>query len=392
MGADSSISSNNNNQWKYSGDMIFPITSNRDSSAGYSQIKDNRNVHSSKSVHNLVVTAFHGIWSMEFPTCLAPIPRTGFFFFYDKKRQNVYVGYGFSEKHGTLDDVWELNVMTRQWREIKLHGEKRNGRGGAKACLIGDNLLIFGGYSKPNYYADLHTINIITGEVKSVTTNGHQPEPRSSPIVAFYNGKYYMWGGFNNHWQSELNVLDFKTNTWSQYQQGISGRTAVPFVIMCNVLYSFGCSKSGGMLTLNFDTNKVEIKNTIGVEPPSSVIGSGMVRIGKYALFFGGKGKGEHTLVYACDLLKMWWFVFHILPDGKSVTLVDGKISEFGLFMLPRIHSFGYCYVKEKREVLAYLGYPEKDPPPLFIISIGEALAFLNLRDDMIDIFQNNYI
>ena len=48
--------------------------------------------------------------------------------------------------------------------------------------------------------------------------------------------------------------------------------------------------------------------------------------------------------------------------------------------------------MKEKREVLAYLGYPEKDPPPLFIISIGEALAFLNLRDDMIDIFQNNYI
>jgi hypothetical protein len=80
----------------------------------------------------------------------------------------------------------------------------------------------------------------------------------------------------------------------------------------------------------------------------------------------------------------MWWFVFHVMPDGDSVSIADGSISEMGLFMLPRLHSFGMCYVQERREIMAFLGSPERDPPPLFVVSVGEALSVIHLREDMI--------
>ena len=79
----------------------------------------------------------------------------------------------------------------------------------------------------------------------------------------------------------------------------------------------------------------------------------------------------------------MWWFVFHIMPDGDTVSVADGTISNLGLFMFPRSHSFAVCYVKERREIIAFLGSPERDPPPISVLSIEEALSILHLREDL---------
>jgi hypothetical protein len=246
-------------------------------------------------------------------------------------------------------------------------------------------LVLFGGYSEPTYFANLHTIDVNTGEVALVKTNGCEPSPRSTPIVAIYSGKFFVWGGFNGDWPTELNVLDFTTMTWVQYPQEQAGRTAVPGVIVGNRLYSYGGSKSGGMLCINLDTFEIKTVSTIGTEPPSSVMGAGMVLVGKYLFFFGGRANNEWTLMYVCDVHKMWWFIFYVEPDGETVSVVDGSVSVVGLFMLPRIHSFGMCYVPETRQIVAFLGHPEKDPPPLFVVSCGEALSIINLRDDLLD-------
>ena len=219
-----------------------------------------------------------------------------------------------------------------------------------------------------------------------VNTNGTPPSERSTPIVAIYGNKFFVWGGFNGEWPNELNVLDFATMTWSQVRQEVAGRTAVPSVIVGNMLVSYGGSKSGGMVMCNLDTGAMQVRQTVGAEPPSAVMGAGMVAIGKYVFFFGGKANSNWTLMYACDTKRMWWFVFHVMPDGETVSVADGSVSDLGLFMLPRIHSFGVCYVKEKRQIIAFLGHPEKDPPPLFIVSVGEAMSVIHLRDDMIDV------
>lgn len=107
-------------------------------------------------------------------------------------------------------------------------------------------------------------------------------------------------------------------------------------------------------------------------------------RVGRHLFFVGGRVKTEPdwTLLYCLDLERMWWFVFFVTPDGDSVTMADGLVRN-GCFLLPRIHSFGLAYSHEKRAIVAFLGCPYTDPPTLFLVSIGEAMGVINLRDDL---------
>lgn len=340
---------------------------------------------------NIIRTNFYGIWSIYSSNSLDfPCQRTGQFSVYDPAQNLVYVGYGISDKNEMLNDLWCLNTLTRAWRRIALHGDTISGRSGARASLIGTHLLIFGGYSDPDYFADLHTIDVQTGEVKLVQTSGSAPAPRSTPLVAIYGNKFYVWGGFNGKWPTELSVLDFTNMRWQQYSQGLAGRTAVPSVIFGNKMYSYGGTKGGGMLQLDFDTNEMETKQTIGAEPPTGVMGAGMVLVEHFAIYFGGKTKNEYNLMYCCDLNRMWWFVFYVLPDGETVFPNDGHVSDLGIFMIPRIHSFGVCYIKERREVMAFFGNQSATTSPLFVVHVGEAFSCIHHQEDMLDMLRKN--
>jgi hypothetical protein len=333
---------------------------------------------------NLLKTGFTGVWSLLISETLGPRARTGHFTCYDEAAHLAYFGHGLSADSRPLFDLWCLETLTYRWRPIPLTGSVLCGRSGTRGALVGRRIVLFGGYSEPNYFGDLHTIDVQTGEIQLIQTNGPEPSPRSTPIVAAHGGRLYVWGGFNGEWPSELSVLDFSDMTWRQYPQVVAGRTGVPWVIRDNFLYSYSGSKSGGLLVMDLETFRISVKETIGAEPQSAVMGAGMVGIGKYLIFYGGRANNDWTLMYACDVTTLWWFVFHVVPDGETVSLADGSVSESGLFMLPRLHSFGFCYEPQARQVIAFLGHPEKDPPPLFIVSCGEAMSVINLRDDMI--------
>ncbi|OHS98207.1 Kelch motif family protein [Tritrichomonas foetus] len=336
---------------------------------------------------NILKTAFTGIWSVITSLSLGPCPRTGHFYHYDEANQTTYIGYGLNSQSVPLFDCWALDHRTDVWREIKLKGNDITPRTGARCSMIGTHLVIFGGYCDPNYFADLHTIDVVSGEVALVKTQGQTPSERSTPIVAIYGQNFYVWGGFNGEFPSELNVLSFQNMTWKQYPQSdVAGRTAVPHAIIGNILYSYGGAKAGGMLMINLDTFQMCVKQTTGTEPPGNVMASGMVAIDRYLFFFGGKANSNWTLMYACDITRLWWFVFHVMPDGETVSIADGSVSEMGLFMLPRIHSFAVSYVRQARKIVAFLGHPEKDPPPLFTVSVGDALSIIHIREDMRDL------
>jgi hypothetical protein len=257
--------------------------------------------------------------------------------------------------------------------------------------MIGNQLVLFGGFSEPAYFGDLHTIDVDTGEVVLLDTSGESPAPRSTPVVIAYSNKLYIWGGFNGELPTELNVLDFPSKVWRRYDHNVSGRTALSYVLHEHTIYSYGSSKNGGMLMIDLEANEITTRQTTGAEPPSAVMASGMVQIGKYAFFFGGRANTHWTLMYACDLSKLWWFVFHVKADGESVSVTDGCVSESGLFMLPRIHSFSMCYVAKTRKIIAFLGNPETDPPPLFIVAVGDAMAVIHLRDDLLSALKNDF-
>lgn len=267
-----------------------------------------------------------------------------------------------------------------QFLEIKIQP-----RGGSKADLLGNLLIIFGGYVQPEYFSDLHVIDVQTGVRTLIQTNGNSPDPRSSPVVKVFNNKVFIWGGFNGHYPTDLSVLDINTREWTHYPQEVEGRTAIPACLVGNQLYCYGSHRSNGLVIINLETNSINIASAIGSEPKSSVVGAGMVKADHFLFFFGGKARSDYGLMYALDLTKNWWFVFHLNPDGKTVSIADGSISDIGLFMVPRIYHFSMFYEQDTREIFAFLGQPEKDPPPLIILKIGEALGSLHMRDDLLE-------
>ncbi|OHT05921.1 Kelch motif family protein [Tritrichomonas foetus] len=375
--------------------MVRPFTNDLYLPVNASRMNDERGLPKPNSlcqnIHNpsILKAAFTGIWSVEMPQTLAPCPRTGHFYHYDETNHVAYIGYGLDSHSNALFDLWALDTLTDTWKRINLCGEKLQPRTGARCAMVGNHLVIFGGYSDPDYFSELHTIDVSNGLVQKVNTTGPEPSARSSPIVTIYNNKFFVWGGFNGEFPSELNILDLSNFQWTQKPQDVGGRTAVPHAIIGNKLYSYGGSKSGGMIILDLDNETIDVKQTIGAEPPSAVMSSGMVAVDHYVFFFGGKANSKWTLMYACDVDRLWWFVFHLVPDGETVSLADGTISEFSLFMVPRIHSFAVCYVKEKRKIMAFLGHPINDPPPLFNVAIGDALPVIHLREDMLDLIRS---
>ncbi|OHT15290.1 Kelch motif family protein [Tritrichomonas foetus] len=344
-------------------------------------------------------SAFYGIWSLNIPNCLNPPSRSGQFCVYDKENQNAYIGYGIDRNGNALNDVWRLDVENNTWHQLRLSGDYIEPRSGARAFLYKDLIYVFGGFRDPNYFSNLHTIDIYTGKVTILQFDGIEPSPRSTPIMSIQNDKIYVWGGYyTGNFPTELNIFDIKYDsnnnsnnvhgTWRQVKQDITGRTAANCVLYKGMVYSYGGSRSPELLCIDLEKELCFSIKTKGAEPPPDILNAQMVLVENFAFFIGGRKEVEYTFIYVCDLERKWWFVFHVKPDGLTVTTSDGYVNEYGLFMVPCLHSFALFYRENKKELVMTLGAPLIDPPPISIFSIGIALGVLHLRDDMFDMLQ----
>ena len=336
----------------------------------------------------LVKMAYNGIWSLKIPHGRAPPPRSKHFTCYSKELGTLFIGYGMRRKGEPLNDVWALDVHELKWAKLKLWGDEIEPRSGACATMMGNHIVVFGGTCRgKRFVSELHTIDVTTGEVSITETRGRQPPPRRGAVMGIWKRRLYIWGGNDGNGISEINVLDFDQMRWGYVDTNVKGRQTPAWTQVGSKIYVYGCGKSRGFIIVDMDKCDAYRSEESGSVPNSALAAPGMVRVGNYLIFFGGKLKEKWTFVYACEMTRMWWSVFFVKPDGESTSVVDGKISGDGLFLLPRMWSFSSCYVPEKREVLVTLGCPLRVPPPISVLAVGDALALLNLRQDMMDMF-----
>lgn len=340
--------------------------------------------------NDLVHPPFHGVWSTLPNTGQkSPGERVGQFSASDSKV--CYVGYGARiTKDVVFQDLWKLDLRTLEWTEIKLSGYIPSPRNGAKALLYRNtHIIVFGGFFNNDYYSDLFAIDVRTGVVQRIETTGPAPCARSSMIVGIYEGKFFVWGGYNGTatWPTDLHILDIKSRVWSVKQTKVQGRMGAPFVQVGSKLISYGGSQKRDVLIIDMEAETVEAKEATGSLPPSENMGGGMAKIGNYVFYYGGKSSAMETnaYAYALDVERMWWFVFHMLPDMDTVFLQDGHISDTGGFMLPSMHSFACVYSKARKQVLCFMGVPGCENGGFYGFSVGSALGIIHLRDDMKD-------
>jgi len=330
-----------------------------------------------------ISTAFHGVWSMYYSETLSPLARYGQCSSYSDHYETLVIAYGRNMKGNYFNDCWSLNLRTLKWKCISK--KALSPRTGCQSIISNNKLVVFGGEFEGQYFSDLHTIDIFNGDVEMIKTSGKPPTGRVNPVIGFHSQKFFVWGGFNGQTPSEINILHLDSMVWTQITVPLLGRSAPSFANVDHMIYIHGASRNQGILALDMNNNTIETIEVTGTEPPITTQEGRMVKFDQYLMVFGGKGDFPYTHLFAYDLSRKWWFIFHVRPDGETLTIEDGEVIDIGLFMIPREHGFASFYRYHTREIVYLMGSMEKDPPPVYVISIGAAIASLHHRNDMLD-------
>lgn len=339
---------------------------------------------------NIYKAPYPCIWSTWYPKKITPEPRTGHFYVMDEEKRVVYIGNGIADSGDILFDLWKLNLNTLEWEAINLTGDQLIARSGSKAVIYNNILIVFGGYSGSQYLNDMYYVNLATGEVKIAQIEGDLPTGRSSPIFNIVGNKIYCFGGFDGKWVNELCIFELASLKWTIIPTEIQGRTNVPSVVYGTQIYSYGCSKAGGILVIETETNEVKIVQTSGPSPPSTGLGSGMVLIESYLVYYGGTSDYSGSLMYIFNIPARKWAVLHICPDGDTTSYDDGVITSQGLFMIPKFQSFGTVYDRIKRRIVAFLGQPYSNAHNIQKFELAEAIAHQNVQEDLLHMLHNH--
>lgn len=331
----------------------------------------------------LLTTQYQGVWSMDYSDSLPPLARLGQTHVYDKEKDRLIIAYGCDANGRLLNDAWALDFKTNRW--YPLANSLLSPRTDVSSCLINRMMFMFGGFDGTNYLADLHALNIDTGAVSTIGSSINAPPPRANPVLFHREGKLILWGGHDDETRNGTHVYDFDSRKWELIESSHTGRSAPAYCLHNGEIYAFGSSKGHGLIKFE---NSFQMIECTGTEPSSELMNAALVSADEYLFLIGGKADSQFMHVFALDIKRHWWFAFHVRPDMETLSLSDGIVNKIGLFMLPREHSASVIYREKSRELVSIMGSRMSDPPPIYRIAIGNALASLHLRSDMLNMIQ----
>lgn len=345
------------------------------------------------SVQRILTTGFSAIWTMHIPTTITPCPRNSHFMVNLPGDHHAIIGYGIDKNNQCLNDIWALDTEKKEWRQLKIDTSAVAPRNGAGAVLCGRAIAIFGGFSELQYVSDFHVIHLDSMTISRPTFTNEGPRGRIGHVMAEYQGRIMIWGGYNGDWLSDLWILDTSTLTWREIETPIKGRTSATFATHGNKVYIYGAAKVDPLIQFDWETETLSIVQTTGSNPPPEISQASMVAVDRYLLLFGGKlDNHKFGLMYGYDTDRKWWFVFHVVPDGNSTSISDGIVDRNGFFLVPRISSASIVYRRKTRDVMLFLGAPLLEPPNLGIVELGHALAILNHQSDMFNVVHESFL
>lgn len=326
---------------------------------------------------------YSGIWSIWAASSSTPLPRSQHFTANSEETGCMYIGYGLSKQKTFLDDVWEFRIKERIWRQIPLKGKKFCGRAGASACMMGQYIVIFGGHDQSRYFNDLHTIDVVSGEV-IVTPTRNMPTPRKNVAIGLWDGKLFIYGGTNKKiCYSDYYVMSFNTMAFRAVQTEFVPRKKTPFCQQGDKLMTFPSNqKADFILVLDMSNEQIQLVQTKGTPPPPNINSASIALTKDYLFYIGGDDKWSYT--YCMCLKRLFWFIFFTEPDGITISPEDGLITPEGIFVIPRSHSFSTYYDAKNRNISIFLGFPQINPVPIYTLFIGEGTAVCNLREDLL--------
>ena len=333
----------------------------------------------------LLNTPYYGSWSMRFCNTVSPSPRIGQCSVYDPVNNALIIAYGLSATGKYLNDAWALSLTDFTWK--KLSDALLSPRAYSSAVLVGRRMFVYGGALDGELFADLHWLDLDTGEVMLVNVSGDVPGPRTGAGLFASAETLYLWSGWNGQAQGSMYSCGANEYGWRRCDLNCPGVPAPSCCWHKGKYYIYGGENGATMSVFDPETGETESISCIGAVPSQELAHATLVSLDEYVMLIGGESTSKYMYVYALDVRRKWWFAFHVRPDNQTLALSDGVVNKMGLFMLPREHSASIVYSAKERRLVSVMGSRLADPVPVFTISVGEALSVLHLRNDMLDLF-----
>jgi len=133
--------------------------------------------------------------------------------------QKVFIFGGF-DSECNYNSVTAFSFETNTFESVKAYGEIPKHRAGHSACLVGDNIFVFGGFQchggPYEYYNDCFSFNCKTYEWKKLNLSGQIPSPRSQHASVLFKNKYlFIIGGQNESTTlNDIHILDLEINNF----------------------------------------------------------------------------------------------------------------------------------------------------------------------------------
>ena len=349
-----------------------------------------RNFDVEKAVENTAFRdisdyGYSAVWSLRSVNSPYPTQRIGHASAYDPQTDKMYIAYGISDEKKPLSDIWELDLKSLLWRRIPTKGQT-SPRAGARMVIVGSKLWIYGGFHNKEYFSDLHTVDIYTGEIERPQTTGDQPLKCSGHTMSLVNRKILLFGGYGNGLAVQCRILDIDTLHWDSIKTSECKFSHAACVVNGQV-YLFGGSKTSGMLRIDVEKKKIFSITSKGPTPSTILTKISLVQVSNNVIALFGRPpttEKEFSHVPAFNTCTKEWFNLPILPDGYSTTLTDGEVGHDGLFKIPICSDTTAIYRPREREIVLSQGKPFLKPPMLAVFSVSEASAAINEQNDMI--------
>ncbi|GMR60158.1 hypothetical protein PMAYCL1PPCAC_30353, partial [Pristionchus mayeri] len=181
---------------------------------------------------------------------------------------------GFEEQDQRFSqETFIFDFESATWSEMATMGDRPAWRDFHTAVVIGDDMFVFGGrcdimgqyHSTRDVYDEkMRALNLKTQKWRVVETKGEIPSGRRSHSAFQYDGKMYVFGGFNgalNEHYNDLYEFDPRTEFWTKLDiLGVppSERRRQCTIVANDRVYLFGGTKPSGTTT-SFGTVQVSL-------------------------------------------------------------------------------------------------------------------------------------
>lgn len=168
-------------------------------------------------------------------------------------QDKIYL-WGGRDDESPCNKLYQFDVTTLTWSQPPVKGSIPYSRDGHSAAVKDDCMYIFGGYEtdSESYSQQIHVLNLTNFHWKLVQTTGQTPSARDFPTMACLNDYLYVFGGrsetYGLHdsryefYDDTLFRFDIEKSHWSivQTQSSPIGRRSHSAFVYNGKLYIFG--------------------------------------------------------------------------------------------------------------------------------------------------------